>query len=208
MIRDGQLPPGDRCMICGVTTSDALDVHVQCESAWVKGPGNTRFLLVALGILFFPFWILWVFLGRELLGEERKELGCERSACAPLRICANTETNYAANGRPQRSKSCCLRFSSIANCSPSFRRQKSRSKNRRGLAHFAMPGEQNVPVPLSSAGSWIDSKSRTELGNSGSGQKEAAVNRLHQIVLIASIVLGSWLGMEAVHESGHALGRC
>ena len=87
MIRDGQLPPGDRCMICGVTTSDALDVHVQCESAWVKGPGNTRFLLVALGILFFPFWILWVFLGRELLGEERKELGCERSACAPLRIC-------------------------------------------------------------------------------------------------------------------------
>jgi hypothetical protein len=32
------------------------------------------------------------------------------------------------------------------------------------------------------------------------------VNRLHQIVLIASTVLGSWLGMQAVHESGHVLG--
>jgi hypothetical protein len=33
-----------------------------------------------------------------------------------------------------------------------------------------------------------------------------AVNRLHQIVLIASTVLGSWLGMQAVHESGHVFG--
>jgi hypothetical protein len=32
------------------------------------------------------------------------------------------------------------------------------------------------------------------------------VNRLHQIVLIASTLLGSWLGMQAVHESGHVLG--
>ena len=32
------------------------------------------------------------------------------------------------------------------------------------------------------------------------------MNRLHQIVLIASTVLGSWLGMQAVHESGHVLG--
>jgi hypothetical protein len=33
-----------------------------------------------------------------------------------------------------------------------------------------------------------------------------AMNRLHQFVLIASTVLGSWLGMQAVHESGHVLG--
>jgi hypothetical protein len=32
------------------------------------------------------------------------------------------------------------------------------------------------------------------------------VSRLHQIVLILSTVLGSWLGMQAVHESGHLLG--
>ncbi len=35
---------------------------------------------------------------------------------------------------------------------------KSLSENRRGLAHFAVPWEQNVPVPLSSAGSRIGSK--------------------------------------------------
>jgi hypothetical protein len=32
------------------------------------------------------------------------------------------------------------------------------------------------------------------------------VTRLHQGVLIVSAVLGSWLGMQAVHESGHVLG--
>jgi hypothetical protein len=32
------------------------------------------------------------------------------------------------------------------------------------------------------------------------------VNRLHQTILIVSTILGSWLGMQAVHELGHVLG--
>ena len=32
------------------------------------------------------------------------------------------------------------------------------------------------------------------------------MNRLHQSILIVSVLLGSWLGMQAVHESGHVLG--
>jgi hypothetical protein len=32
------------------------------------------------------------------------------------------------------------------------------------------------------------------------------VKRLHQCILIVSVLLGSWLGMQAVHESGHILG--
>ncbi len=32
------------------------------------------------------------------------------------------------------------------------------------------------------------------------------MNRLHQIILIASVILSSWLGMQAVHEFGHGLG--
>lgn len=32
------------------------------------------------------------------------------------------------------------------------------------------------------------------------------MNRLHQGVLILSTILGSWLAMQAVHESGHVLG--
>jgi hypothetical protein len=31
------------------------------------------------------------------------------------------------------------------------------------------------------------------------------VKRVHQAVLISSTILGSWLGMQAVHESGHVL---
>src|SRR5262249_51920538 len=32
------------------------------------------------------------------------------------------------------------------------------------------------------------------------------VKRFHQIILIVGVVLGSWLGMQAVHEFGHVLG--
>ena len=32
------------------------------------------------------------------------------------------------------------------------------------------------------------------------------MTRLLQIVLIGSTVVGSWLGMQAVHEAGHVLG--
>jgi hypothetical protein len=35
---------------------------------------------------------------------------------------------------------------------------------------------------------------------------EGAVSRVHQVVLIVSTVLGSWLGMQAIHEAGHVLG--
>jgi hypothetical protein len=34
----------------------------------------------------------------------------------------------------------------------------------------------------------------------------AVVKRLHQSILIGSTILGSWLGMQAVHEAGHVLG--
>ena len=32
------------------------------------------------------------------------------------------------------------------------------------------------------------------------------MRRVHQVVLIGSTILGSWLGMQAIHESGHVLG--
>jgi Peptidase M50B-like len=34
------------------------------------------------------------------------------------------------------------------------------------------------------------------------------VSRLHQAILISSTILGSWLGMQAIHEAGHVLGSC
>jgi len=33
-----------------------------------------------------------------------------------------------------------------------------------------------------------------------------AVSRSHQVILIGSTIVGSWLGMQAVHESGHVIG--
>ena len=64
---------------------------------------------------------------------------------------------------------------------------KSLSENRRGLAHFATPCEQNVPVPLSAAGSRTGSKQTADLrrerllvifgGSGGARQLNEAVPR-------------------------------
>lgn len=34
----------------------------------------------------------------------------------------------------------------------------------------------------------------------------SCAHRSHQAILVVSVLLGSWLGMQAVHESGHVLG--
>ena len=86
MIRDGELPYGDTCALSGLPTLDVYTLSVQCESKWVRGPGTGRYLFVALSILFLPFWMLWVLLGKALLDEERQELGRDRVVSAPLRV--------------------------------------------------------------------------------------------------------------------------
>ncbi len=86
MIRDGELPPGDTCAVSGLPTSDSYELYVQCESKWIKGPGTGRYLFVIFTIVFLPFWIIWVLLGKALLDEERRELGRDRSVYTPLRV--------------------------------------------------------------------------------------------------------------------------
>ena len=88
MLRDGDLPPGQLCMVCGRQTDNAYDVYVQCESRWVKGPGIKRYLFVILTIVFLPFWLLWALVGIWLLDEKRQELGRDRGVTTPLRLCA------------------------------------------------------------------------------------------------------------------------
>lgn len=86
MIRDGELPQGDTCVMSGLPTSDTYGLYVQCESKWIKGPGKGRYLFVALTILFLPFWIIWVLLGKAVLDEERQELGRDRGVYTPLLV--------------------------------------------------------------------------------------------------------------------------
>lgn len=86
MIRDGELPSGDTCVISGLPTSDSYTLCVQCESKWSKGPGVGQHLFVALSILFLPFKIFWILLGNDLLNEERKEYGHDRLIHVPIRV--------------------------------------------------------------------------------------------------------------------------
>ncbi|MEZ6088508.1 MAG: hypothetical protein R3C05_10875 [Pirellulaceae bacterium] len=85
MIREGELPFGDTCVISGLPTADSYDVYVQCESKWIKGPGPLRYLFVILTILFMPFWMIWAVIGRALVNEEPQELGRDRGIYIPLR---------------------------------------------------------------------------------------------------------------------------
>src|SRR5260221_4916233 len=40
----------------------------------------------------------------------------------------------------------------------------------------------------------------------GGNCRMITASRFHQIILIVSTLLGSWLGMQAVHELGHVIG--
>ena len=83
MVRDGELPNGDTCVISGLPTSDSYDLYVQCESKWIKGAGRGRNLFAMLMALFVPFGMLF---GRGASYGERRELGRDRGVYIPLRI--------------------------------------------------------------------------------------------------------------------------
>ena len=86
MIREGELPPGDTCVISGLETSGFYNLYVHCETTWVRGGGVKRHFFVIATILFLPFWLLWALLGWALLDDKRQELGRDRGVYAPLRV--------------------------------------------------------------------------------------------------------------------------
>jgi len=86
MLRDGDLPAGDLCVLSGLPTREVCNLYVHCETKWVKGPKEWTFYVVILSILFLPFWWVWFLIGKSVLDEERRELGRDRSVQTPLRV--------------------------------------------------------------------------------------------------------------------------
>jgi hypothetical protein len=46
MLRNGELPSGDRCAISGNPTKDEYDLYVQCESQWLKAANHWKGRLI------------------------------------------------------------------------------------------------------------------------------------------------------------------
>lgn len=86
MLRDGDLPEGDLCVLSGLPTREVYYLYVHCEKKWVKGPSRWTYVFVIFSILFLPFWWVWLLMGKSILDEERRELGRDRNVQTPLRV--------------------------------------------------------------------------------------------------------------------------
>ena len=88
MLRDGELPAGDLCVLSSLPTREVYNLCVHCESKWVKGRSAWPYvLIVAAFVVLTPFvWLVTALAGKDLLDNEGREVGRDRSVITPLRV--------------------------------------------------------------------------------------------------------------------------
>jgi hypothetical protein len=88
MLRDGDLPTGDLCVLSGTPTREVYNLYVQCETKWIKGRSISPYVLVVVAFaVLAPFvWLLSALAGKDLLGSEEREVGRDRGVLTPLRV--------------------------------------------------------------------------------------------------------------------------
>lgn len=88
MLRDGELPAGDLCVLSDIPTREVYNLYVQCESKWVKGRSAWPYVLIVISfVLFTPvIWLVTCLAGRDLFDNEEREVGRDRSVVTPLRV--------------------------------------------------------------------------------------------------------------------------
>jgi hypothetical protein len=91
-VADGALPAEDACARCGVQTSDALQLLVECERTWTAGGGFWKHFLL---FLLAPFWI-WGLLRRDYNNPE--VFGRENVVNLPLRMCRTCQITVRQTG--------------------------------------------------------------------------------------------------------------
>lgn len=102
LIRDGELPKGDRCPYSGAAADCTLLVRVQCERSWVRGsePIGARDAIV-----YFVFlgWI-GALIAYCKSRDRREELGRDTILDLPLRVSADAVAKLARLGSQRRWK--------------------------------------------------------------------------------------------------------
>jgi hypothetical protein len=78
MLAAGELPTTTQCFHCGNDAQDTLVATVECEKAWVSGPGGLSW---AFAVLVMGVWAV------ALGGRDGKELGRNLILHVPLKLC-------------------------------------------------------------------------------------------------------------------------
>lgn len=93
LIRDGELPKGDRCPYSGAAANCTFLVRVQCERSWVRGsePIGARDAIV---YVVFLGWIGALIAYGKSRGR-REELGRDTIIDLPLRVSADAAAKLA-----------------------------------------------------------------------------------------------------------------
>lgn len=91
-VADGALPAENACARCGVQTSDALYLLVECERTWSAGSGFWRHFF---RLLLTPIWI-WNLFRRDYNNPE--VFGRESVVELPLRMCRTCQTTVQQTG--------------------------------------------------------------------------------------------------------------
>jgi hypothetical protein len=101
LIKNGELPWGEKCALSGQPTSDYLTFEVECERRWIKGPSIARYVCCSLIVLFFPILLLWILLDKSVFFEQKQELGRDKIIRIPLRV-AQMHQSRALRMKTQR----------------------------------------------------------------------------------------------------------
>jgi len=87
MLLKGDLPWGDSCTRCGRLADTVVDLYVQCERRWYRGPSARAQWISLLLILLIPFYVIRMVLGYTYFEEKREELGRDTVVRTPVRLC-------------------------------------------------------------------------------------------------------------------------
>jgi hypothetical protein len=93
LVREGQLPTGAQCEVCGSATSETLHCTVLCEQTVVTGGGSDRWWILTLLLLPLGF-LYW----RSGSSQPLKQHGRDVHVEVPLRICSGCRKQVAARG--------------------------------------------------------------------------------------------------------------
>jgi hypothetical protein len=83
---EGKLPSDRICMLSGWPSDDVVEVRVQCESKWIRGPSRFNRLFIVLGFIILPLWWVWAIFVHNEFSKKHEELGRDRVVYVPLRI--------------------------------------------------------------------------------------------------------------------------
>ncbi len=96
LTREGDLPFSETCALCGMPTSDSIELYAECERARYRPPSVV------------PWWLLWlpwapvIWLMSKFLPLPGETQGRDTGVTLPLRVCKRDQGRLPRNQRKLR----------------------------------------------------------------------------------------------------------